>query len=402
MKILAIETSCDETAIAIIEISGSPTRPQFRMLSHLVSSQMELHAKFGGVVPNLAKREHERLLVPLLLRALKETRMSNSKFKKQNGKLQFKIQNEIKEILEREPHLLIQFEKEIFPLAIPDIDAIAVTNGPGLAPALWVGINFAKALALVWKKPIIPMNHMKGHLYSALLQGRKKDGQFQIPNSKFPLIALLVSGGHTELLMMKKIGTYEIIGETLDDAAGEAFDKVARMLGLGYLGGPAIADAAMQIQNTKIKNQNDNVKLNIKLPRPMLNSKDFNFSFSGLKTAVLYTLRDLPKGINVSSIRSLIAKEFQNAVVDVLVAKTIRAAMQYRAKTIAVAGGVSANNLLRERMTQEAKKLRNVELFFPDKSLTGDNALMIALAAYIDGKKKAPNMIGADANERLS
>ena len=396
MKILAIETSCDETAIAIIEISGSHTQPEFQVLSHLVSSQIELHAQFGGVVPNLAKREHERLLVPLLIKALKEsgiwnrecgTRIQNSKFSARGGSASGgQILNSI---LEREAELLTQVQKKIVPLPIPDIDAIAVTNGPGLAPALWAGINFAKALAFVWKKPIIPVNHMKGHLYSALLKRGKNNGQFQIQHFKFPLIALLVSGGHTELVLMKKFGDYAIIGETLDDAAGEAFDKVARMMKLGYPGGPAIAVAAQK--NTSSVRQ-------FSLPRPMMSSKDYNFSFSGLKTAVLYALRDMPKGKRVAA---AMAKEFQDAVVDVLVAKTIRAVKEYHAKTLIVGGGVSANHLLREQLAKEVSRLDNVRLFMPDRSLTGDNALMIAIAAYIDGKKKAPNLIGAEANMRL-
>ena len=412
MKILAIETSCDETSIAVIGISGSKKRPRFRVLSHLVATQIELHAAFGGVVPNLAKREHQRLLVPLLLRALKEAglycpplsfqrkpesrpsvfvKRLDSRFRGNDRIGNVLIQS--KELLARESELFVEFEKKIFPLAIPDIDAIAVTNGPGLAPALWVGINFAKALSLLWKKPIIPMNHMKGHLYAAFIQDAVKVSQeIRFPAVRFPAIALLVSGGHTELVLMKRFGSYQIIGETQDDAAGEAFDKVARMLKLGYPGGPAIATEAANSQQPTAK---------IKLPRPMMNSNNFNFSFSGLKTAVLYTLRDLPKKISIVSVRPAIAKEFQDAVVDVLAAKTIRAAKQYGARTIAVGGGVSANQLLRKRLAQEVSKLENVSLYMPDHSLTGDNALMIALAAAIDGKKKAPKSIGAEANMRV-
>ena len=400
MKILAIETSCDETSVAIIETSGSRSRPVFRVLAHVVSSQIEVHKEFGGVVPNLAKREHQRLLVPLLLRALDKAGMKqNEKRKTKNVKQQIKSKNKIKEILNRESELLVQFEKKIFLLPVPDIDVIAVTNGPGLAPALWVGINFAKALALLWNKPIIPMNHMKGHLYSAFLQkSRVENFQFSIPNFQFPVVALLVSGGHTELVLMKKFGSYEIIGETLDDAAGEAFDKVARMMKLGYPGGPAIS-AAAAAQNQDFPPEADPPPAEkIRLPRPMISSRDYNFSFSGLKTAVLYALRDMSK---TKAVVSAMAKEFQDAVVDVLVAKTIRAAKQYGARTIAVGGGVSANQLLRERLAKEVSRLDNVRLFMPDCSLTGDNALMIAIAAYIDGKKKAPNRIGAEANVRI-
>ena len=398
MKILAIETSCDETSVAIMEVNGSRHQPTLRVCEHLVASQVEMHAKFGGVVPNLAKREHQRLLVPLTLRALKKAGMhKSSKFKVQGLTLTLKNKNLLQTILEREPELLSQFSKRILPLDIPDIDVIAVTHGPGLAPALWVGVNFAKALALVWKKSVIPMNHMKGHLYAAFVpETIHYSAPFQFPRLRFTVIALLVSGGHTELVLMKKFGDYKIIGETLDDAAGEAFDKVARMMKLGYPGGPAIAAEAAKFKNVKIES------LKIRLPRPMISSKDYNFSFSGLKTAVLYALRDLPKGKRMTSVIPAMAKEFQDAVVDVLVAKTIRAAKEYGAKTIAVGGGVSANHLLRDRLLEEVKKqLPNAKLFLPHVSLTGDNALMIAIAAALDGKKKAPNDIGAEANLRL-
>ncbi|MDP3778717.1 MAG: tRNA (adenosine(37)-N6)-threonylcarbamoyltransferase complex transferase subunit TsaD [bacterium] len=402
MKILAIETSCDETSVAIIETSGARRQPSIRVLVHFVSSQIELHAQFGGVVPNLARREHERLLVPLIVKALKKSKISARGGSASGGK----SQNKIEEILEREPDLVVEFKKKIVPLSIPDIDAIAVTNGPGLAPALWVGVNCAKALSLVWKKPIIPMNHMKGHIFSALLQCGKKNDQFsarggsafggQIPNFKFPLLALLVSGGHTELVLMKKFGSYEIIGETLDDAAGEAFDKVARMLDLGYPGGPAISAQAEKNFQFPISN------FQIRFPRPMIQSKDFNFSFSGLKTSVLYFIRDLADKKSVRAYTPAIAKEFQDAVVDVLVTKTIRAAQLYKAKTIIVGGGVSANKLLRERLAVEVKdKCKGVDFFVPHPSVTGDNALMIALAAVLDGNKKAPDKIGAEGNMRL-
>lgn len=406
MKILAIETSCDETAIAIVEVNGSRRQPVFRVYEHVVASQIEMHAKFGGVVPNLAKREHQRLLVPLTLRTLKKAGMYKSlKLKVKSLKLPPKSQNflkfvesELQIIFERERELLSPFQKKILPLDVPDIDAIAVTNGPGLAPALWVGVNFARALALVWKKPVIPMNHMKGHLYAAFVsEAMRTSTSFQFPRLRFPTLALLVSGGHTELVLMKKFGSYKIIGETLDDAAGEAFDKVARMMKLGYPGGPKIAAEAAEFKNLKIKS------LKIKLPRPMLTSKDYNFSFSGLKTAVLYALRDMPKSMRITFIIPAMAKEFQDAVVDVLVAKTMRAAKEHGVKTIAVGGGVSANHLLRERLLQEVKKqLPRAKLFLPHLSLTGDNAFMIAIAAALDGKKKAPNQIRAEANLRLS
>lgn len=367
----------------------------------MVSSQVALHAKFGGVVPNLAKREHQRNLVPLLLSAFQKAGLLNSKIKNQKSKLQSKIQN-VEKILEREPELLKRFKKYVLPLSKPKIDAIAVTYGPGLAPALWVGINFVKALAHWWNVPLIPMNHMEGHLFSAFLQKEEKNSKFKILNSKFPALTLLASGGHTELILMKGCGKYKIIGETLDDAAGEAFDKAARLLGLGYPGGPAIAALAAKIQNAKFKSQNYNSKFKIRFPRPMLNSKDYNFSFSGLKTAVLYFLRDHPSIAKSKTGRAAVAKEFQDAVVEVLVAKTIRAAKACKVKTILLGGGVAANRLLREKLQDAVREnLPHVSCFMPQASLTGDNALMIALAAYVSGKKKTPTAVGAEANLRL-
>ncbi|MBI2640832.1 MAG: tRNA (adenosine(37)-N6)-threonylcarbamoyltransferase complex transferase subunit TsaD [Candidatus Sungbacteria bacterium] len=422
MRILSIETSCDETAIAIAEFSGPQKSPKIKILSNIVSSQVKLHAKFGGVVPNLAKREHQKNLPLVLLRALKEGRFSISKpqflisnqiQKSLPGRQAGKVQK-IEKILGREAELLKQFKKRIVPLAPPKLDAIAVTYGPGLAPALWAGVNFARALAYLWGTPLIPVNHMAGHLYSALLQAsprhserseesnrsfglRPQDdrGQYDIVNVSFPALALLVSGGHTELVLMRGHGKFKILGETLDDAAGEAFDKVARILGLGYPGGPALS-ALAERSNQLLVTSNK-----IKLPRPMLNSKDYNFSFSGLKTAVLYLTRDL--GLQkTKKLRPLIAKEFQDAVVEVLVSKTIRAAKEYKAKTILLGGGVAANKLLRERLVDTLKKGMPLALcYLPLASLTGDNALMIAVTARFTGKKKALDKVGADANVKL-
>lgn len=407
MKILAIETSCDETAIAIIEVIGLSKKPVIHVFSNIVSSQIKFHAKFGGIVPNLARREHEKNLVPILMRALKESEFLHTELKgsekESSHESLFMIQNSI---LNRESELLKQFEKKIISLSPPDIDAIAVTFGPGLAPALWVGVNFARALSHLWKKPLIPVNHMEGHIVSAMLhwvvKKQRQYSMFQVASFKFPALALLVSGGHTELVLMKKLGNYRIIGETLDDAAGEAFDKVARILGLGYPGGPAIAAETSKNQNSKIKIQNQNTKSKIKLPRPMMDQRNYNFSFSGLKTAVLYLTRDLQKKYPLKTIRSAVAKEFQNAVVEVLVAKTIRAAKEYGVHTILLGGGVAANKELRKVLQKQLQKeLPRVSLHMPDTTLTGDNALMIAVAAALTGKKKAWRKVHADANVRL-
>lgn len=409
MRILAIETSCDETAVAIADFSGTKRHPHIRIRANIVSSQVKLHAKFGGVVPNLAKREHQKNLVPILLRALKKSDGEVLKIKKlilrmnKNSFLNTKYEM-LNAILEREPELLKRFKKYVVPLRKPNIDAIAVTYGPGLAPALWVGVNFAKALAILWGKPIMPIHHMLGHLYSSVIstkasmnkksilrakRNRAHNAKYIIPNTiHFPAIVLLASGGHTELVLMQRYGKYKIIGETLDDAAGEAFDKVARLLGLGYPGGPAIAALAEKIQNAKNKTQNHTAKFKIILPRPMIKSSDYNFSFSGLKTAVLYLLRDHPELAQSVAGKSAVAKEFQKAVTDVLVAKTVRAAKTYRAKTILLGGGVAANKTLRAELSKHLQKeLPKTKCQMPEAALTGDNALMIALAAFFEKKK---------------
>lgn len=414
MKILAIETSCDETAIAIIDWSKRTSA--IKIMANLISSQIEIHKPFGGVVPNLARREHEKNLVPILLEALKKAKMFNMESgisnleNKKSGPSNSKFQI-LNSILEREPILLDSFIKNITPITIPKIDAIAVTYGPGLAPALWVGLNFAKALSFVWKKPLIPVNHMEGHIFSALLKEKHKPRRHQLKiNSgvgaptetselqtiKFPAIALLVSGGHTEIILINKLGVYKIIGETIDDASGEAFDKVARILELPYPGGPEISKLASLPPSKYL--------LPRSLPRPMLHSKDFNFSFSGLKTAVLYLVRDLTKAkIDLTEeVKSAIAKEFQDAVVEVLVSKTIDAANTYKVKSLILGGGVAANVLLREELGKKLKKeIKSAKLYLPNTTQTGDNALMIALAAAVTGKKKTSGKILVKSNLRL-
>ncbi len=409
MVILGIETSCDETAIAVIEMSDSRAKPRVKVLSNIISSQAKLHAKFGGVVPHLAKREHQKNLVPILLQALRESQPLESRNKKHEsrGRSGREIQDSkfmiLDSILEREPDLFARIVPKVLPLQPPDIDAIAVTVGPGLAPALWVGINFARALAYLWKKPLIPVNHLEGHILTNLLQevGGRKDQEARMKNFKqltayplspitFPALCLIVSGGHTELVLMSGYGRYRIIGETLDDAAGEAFDKVAKMMRLGFPGGPIISRLAERGNSAAFE-----------FPRPMIRSENFNFSFSGLKTAVLYTIRDLKK-INQEKIKD-IAASFEQAVVDVLVAKTVRAARQYKAKTVMIGGGVAANKKLRAELGKAlAAKYPSARYLVPRISLTGDNALMIALAGYFRrGKKTTWKNLQADANLRL-
>lgn len=342
MLILGIETSCDETACAIVRSCDN----RFEVLSSVVSSQIKFHAPWGGVVPNLAARKHLENILPVIQKALKKAR-----------------------------------------IAPKDIDLVAVTQGPGLIPALLVGTQTAKAFSYLWQKPLLGIHHIEGHIYANFIGGKiDVSSKIQSPKSKqkttlnFPLLCLVVSGGHTQLVFMKKHLHYEIIGQTVDDAAGEAFDKVARILGLGYPGGPAIA------QKAKLKMKNE--KFKIKLPRPMLNSNNFNFSFSGLKTAVLYETQKHPQLLKNNEYIATISREFQQSVVEVLVKKTIAAAKKYGVKTIMLAGGVSANKELRRQLTQSVRKnFSDIACQMPRAEYSLDNAVMIALAAFFRWEK---------------
>jgi len=413
MIILAIETSCDETSVAIVEskerlpAGGQGLKnPSFEILSNIVLSQIKIHKKWGGVVPMMAKREHSKNLINILEKSLKKSSflISKSEFliskQIQNSKLRI-----INKILEREPELMERFLKFIPIIKPPKIDAIAVTVGPGLEPALWVGINFAKALAFVWNKPIVAVNHMEGHMAAVLLQNGGHSN-FQFPISKqitksnfknkkqinFPAIALLVSGGHTELVLIKKWGDYKIIGETRDDAAGECFDKTARMLELPYPGGPQISKQAEIFKKYPLtfrmggwaRREMEKEAFNIKLPRPMIDSKDYDFSFSGLKTATLYMLRDMKeRHINIGDFTPMICNEIQQAIVDVLITKTMKAAKEFNAKSIILGGGVAANQELRAQMKKAVKELTSTALYLPSAKLTTDNAAMIGAAGYL-------------------
>ncbi len=360
MRILGIETSCDETALALLEASGPLAAPKFRTLKNIVSSQIAVHKPFGGVVPTLAKREHIKNLPKIF---------DNLRLKTNDLKL----------------------------------DAIAVTVGPGLEPALWAGIEFARALhaELKVKNPdlkLIGVNHLEGHLYSFLLP--KKTG---IPNSElrisnvFPAIALIVSGGHTILLKMDSMTKWKKLGETLDDAVGEAFDKVARMLSLPYPGGP-------EIQRLAEKGNPDVIPF----PRPMLRHKSYNFSYSGLKTSVLYYLRDnsdVLRSRNSDSAKggrrsprvtkADVAASFQAAALEPLVAKAARAAMEFKARSIILSGGVAANRALRKKLQVESKKLK-VNFLAPPMDFNTDNAVMIAAAGYMGHLRKKKRKLAAN------
>lgn len=383
MKILSIETSCDDTAISIMEVKGGITNASFKVLANNSNSQINVHIPFGGVFPKLAKQEHIKNLPILLEICLKQAKLDKKK---------------------------------------KPVDAIMITYGPGLEMSLWTGIAFAKELAQKWKMPLVPVNHMEGHVLSVF--GKEK-GTFKIKKLKTPILTLLVSGGHTQLVLSRKWMDYEIIGETLDDAVGEAFDKVARMLDLPYPGGPQISKLA-ELERKRIifggTPQSDGSRteqifqqkncdlskidfLPFSLPRPMLYSKNFNFSFSGLKTAVLYLIRDLG-GIEKidENTKNKIALEFENAAIECLTHKTKKAIEKYDIKTLIVAGGVAANKYLQNEIKKITKN--KIKLMIPPKELIGDNSIMIGIAGYINyikNKKKVPklNSIKAIGNLRL-
>lgn len=378
MRLLAIETSCDETAIAILECSGDPSTSlgasehaaRFKVLGNALLSQIELHKEYGGVFPMLAKREHAKNLVPILEAALEEAEL----LREDAQAISHEVRDEIARLLEREPGLSEQFFELLSEVEPPAIDAIAVTAGPGLEPALWVGINFAKALALLWNKPLVAVNHMEGHVLAALAREESED--LVIKDVAMPVLALLISGGHTELVLMKQWLEYELIGQTRDDAVGEAFDKVARMFELPYPGGPQISKLAEEARG-----QTQESGENFVLPRPMIHDNTCDFSFAGLKTAVLNLLKNRP-GLTDEDKKHL-AHEFENAVGDVLWKKTARALDETGAQTLVIGGGVSANTHIRRVFTKAvAEETPHVSLRIPAARLTTDNAIMIGLAGY--------------------
>lgn len=386
MRILAIETSCDETGISIIEASGS-FGPDFSysVLGNALLSQIETHAPYGGVFPNLARREHERNLVPLFAQALEEAKLSIKGATPLDG---------LDEILTREQELLPQLKDFLDSHAKPEIDCIAVTHGPGLEPALWVGVNFARALAHAWQLPFVPVNHMEGHIVMSAME----EGKFA--SFKFPLLSLLVSGGHTELVLSREPMQYELVGQTRDDAVGEAFDKVARLMDLPYPGGPEIDKLARFAREKQLPST-------VQLPRPMMDSPDYDFSFSGIKTAVRRLVEECKtRRVLHEEMKMEIAREFEDAVTDVLVAKTIRAVEEYGAHAVLIGGGVSANQYLRERMQDAIQEYGlDTKLLIPLRSLSTDNALMIALAGYFRtkaGQFAEISTLRANGNLRLS
>lgn len=403
MKILSIETSCDETALSILDVRKNKNDVSFTILGNAIASQVALHAQYGGVFPMMAKREHVKNILPLLQEVLRKSKV----IKSESHTVNQKIRKKLEKILEHEIGLAESFIEFIQTIKKPKIDMIAVTSGPGLEPALWVGINFAQALSYVWDIPVVPVNHMEGHIFSIFPKNGKDSrkparssdsdhsSRFKVKSQKFPMLSLLVSGGHTELVLVKGWGKYQLLGQTRDDAAGEAFDKVARMLKLPYPGGPEISRLADQARKSKVKSP----KLKVVFPRPMITSKNYDFSFSGLKTAVLYYIRDAGK-LN-KKMKSEIAREFEDAVIDVLVSKTMRAAKEYNAHSILIGGGVAANTHLRNSLSTSSANL-NIPIHFPTRELSTDNSIMIGIAGYFTTQRKnKKSAIKADGNLSL-
>jgi N6-L-threonylcarbamoyladenine synthase len=340
MTILGIESSCDETSAAVIKADND----KLTLLSQTTATSLALHAATGGIIPERAAREQLKYIIPVIQETLADAFPS---WKRTDT---------------------------------PPIDAIAVTYGPGLIGSLLVGVETAKSLSLLWDKPLIPVNHLYGHIYANFIS----DSNHAF---RFPALALVVSGGHTDLVLMKSHKAVEVIGGTRDDAAGEAFDKIGRLLGLSYPAGPVIAKLA----------EKGNPKT-YALPRPMIGSKDFDFSFSGLKTAVLHLVKkgSVDVQYNQQALSDLCAS-VQQAIVDVLVRKTIKAAKTYNAKSILLGGGVAANDLLHRQLEQVVNaSLPHVLLFVPSKNLCTDNGAMIAAAAYFSNKPTPIEQVTAD------
>lgn len=408
MKILAIETSCDETAASVVECGGDLARLSATALSHVVNSQAALHAQYGGVFPAMAKREHAKNLPAVLAEALApvlvlagenpknpsaRTQGIHPEFVPESERGEGDLERFFRETLAREPGLADGLLDLVCRVPNPGIELIAVTSGPGLEPALWVGISAAKCLAMAWSLPLVGADHMLSHIAAAQV-GRGEP-------INFPAICALASGGHTELVWAKSWDQMEVIGETRDDAIGEAYDKAARVLGLPYPGGPEISKLAAAARANPVKDFPD-----LKLPRPMLNSGDLDFSLSGLKTAVLYAFRDQARlygGAVSEEFRSAIAREFEAAVGDVLAGKTRRAIEDRSPKSLIAGGGVFANAYIRERLAEVARE-GGVEPIFTPPELATDNATMVALAGYIRFLSSGPDdpeTVRADGSRRL-
>jgi N6-L-threonylcarbamoyladenine synthase len=388
MIILSIETSCDDTGISIIKKTTNKKKKvidfnDFEILSESVSSQATIHSPYGGVFPSLAKREHQKNLVPLLISCLKTAKLLKPNKKSVDNKKVLRV----KKLLEKNPDLFQSIKLVFEKYSQPEINKVAVTTGPGLEPCLWTGINLARAISLYWNIPLVSINHLEGHILSSYLS--------PIEKIEFPATALVVSGGNTQLIQMQEIGKYKTIGQTKDDAAGECFDKTARILSLGYPGGPKIRKEASNYKKDKF---------NITLPRPMIHEKNYDFSFSGLKTAVLYDFkkRNQKEQKSKEYIEEMCFK-IEKAIIDVLVHKTIKASLNNNSKSIILGGGVSANKELIKELKKQCK-INKINFIYPNVKYAGDNASMIGITALfsLNAKKATYQRIKANSNFKIN
>ena len=366
MLILSIESSADETGVSLVRVEGEFPNGEFELSGNALSSQIKEHNKWGGIVPSIAKREHAKYFPILLEEALDQADLLESHATDLSEADKTKLQ----ELLAREEGMADTLLEFFAQHSLPQIDLIAVTSGPGLEPALWVGLSFAKALAHVTGANVIPVNHMEGHILASVFDADRDD---MLADITFPTVALLISGGHTELINMSDWGEYKKIGQTRDDAVGEAFDKVARLLGMPYPGGPEIGRLAADARKRDLPEF-------APLPRPMIHSGNLDFSFSGLKTAVMYATKDREL---TDDERAAIARDFEDAVTEVLLKKTSAAISDLDAKTLVVGGGVSNSTHLRQAFNAYfLTKFPEVTVYFPQPGLSTDNSIMIALAGH--------------------
>lgn len=426
MRLLAIETSCDETGLAVFSFEDSaPVEAQQKLTleAHVLFSQVALHAQFGGVFPALAKRAHAERFVPLLEEVLQSAGLrATASSKSDKTDISPESTAFIETLREKDPDLIKSLLEFFATTGKPDIDYIAVTSGPGLEPALWVGVNAARILSCVWEIPLLPINHMEGHVVTAFFQRQENvQEKNQEKNTEentaqvfvrreftFPVLALLVSGGHTELVLSDAPGVYKKIGATRDDAVGEAFDKVARVLGLPYPGGPKISALAKEFRAKQQANAITNaaavhqpIDQPFVFPRPMQHSGDFDFSYSGLKTAVLYTVQKLQKEMQATGDtitvlteehKLVLAAAFEDAAIEVLVHKVKKAIEHFHPKTFLIGGGVAGNEHLQNELTRtfstqaldgSLAQDHDLQFLIPERQFTTDNAVMIGLAAFL-------------------
>lgn len=398
MRILGIDTSCDETCASIVEASKN-NQHKFKVLSNIISSQVEIHREYGGVFPSLAVREHQNNLVIVLEKALQEASLLRKRDRKKNISLEdilnlVKRKDDVSQKHQNEISLYKETKKFLEKYSVPKIDLIAITVGPGLEPCLWQGINFCLILSRFWNIPIVPVNHLKAHTWANWLSSK---GVSTLDFTS-PAVSLIISGGHTELILMNDYNKYRLLGESHDDAAGEALDKTARLLNLPYPGGPQIEKQASKLrEEEKVRkriSKDSGMKLKkLKMPRPMINHNNYDFSFSGLKTAVLYNHRRIPSKIQKSpKYIQWLSWEVQQSIIEVLISKTLRASKEYKAKMILLSGGVAANQALKEQFEQKIRKeLPKLKFSVPEKVFCTDNGAMIAAAGYFARDKKTPH-----------